>query len=342
MIDNCNSRDIKLELLYSDKLKEILWNNIFKTLSEIDKSELLSQIERLDNIDIINNGIKIRVKPWFIKLLRKVLWVHDIKWWAYWWTSVYLGDKEDLFNEELLVHESIHVKQQAELSKNTFLWFVKWLIYSIDSMKKYKEENSDKKNVNYESTIMIPTELEAYAYSDNPSYILDRDNMAFKKYETNKNQKDVLGIIEDRNYKSIFNDLKFSGSLEKIDRLEEIMKKTKNAEYVLYIFNNVDEVNQLLKIEKLISTKLVESQNELKYDFNNKMHLLIEDCDRELNKFNLSYLFEDENPDIVSLNHLKEKLEEVRQKIKEYKRVPARFWLEDVKHRDSAIDLWFF
>lgn len=73
------------------------------------KEERASQIDYLEKEVLANKAIRIRVRPRFIKFFSKLTWVHDYKWWAYWWNTIYLWHTSDLFNSQIVQHEWIHV-----------------------------------------------------------------------------------------------------------------------------------------------------------------------------------------------------------------------------------------
>ncbi len=335
------SLDNKAVLKSEETLKKIIWKDIFFTFNDLDKSEFLNQIEGLEKDWLLENTIKIRVKPWFIALIRKLTGAHDIKWWAYRWTTVYVSDKEDLFNEELLIHEIIHVKQQSELSKLKFIWFIKWLILEWKAALKYKKDHtsasvSENVLIRQQSYVSIPTELEAYAYSDQKDYIQNRDKEWYKEYETQGGVQNIMKILEERNYKNIEKDLLSNSKIRDLDRLNELMDKTKNSERVLYVTNDVDEVVYLNSLRKLFEKKieLLESGD----CFSEGYRRLRDKHHREALKFNLHIFLEDDFNDI---GLLKKELEKINLNIKKYKRAPAKFWLEDINNKNKAIELWF-
>ena len=125
-------------------------------------------------------------------------------------------------------------------------------------------------------------------------------------------------------------------------KLDEIYNTNKDPYWNLYVFNNIDQVNELTHLEKLFTYKIKLLQSGRRMD--KKFYKLRKKYEWEANKFNLHIFLEDnfgaENPgnprDIDNIMEiLEEELEKIRKKIKEYKRAPAIFWLEGKETREK-------
>ena len=336
------------DLYHSDlhHYKKVLSNGIFNSLSESDKKKFFNQIKSVEKDLEHKNTIKIRVRPWMIKLLCKLARVHDIRWWAYRGNTIYVWHSSDLFIPQLLQHEGIHIAQQVELWWFKVWWFIKRLVKTMKDMKKYKENHWDSPYIQYESSTLIPMELEAYVHQWEKWYLKDREPFAYKKYETPKWEQEAFKKIEMRNNTEIGKDLENKINVEyDLDRLQEITEKTKDTERTMWVFNSVDNIIEINNLLPILEKKLYLIQNNPDlYTFSDeidrtkyqKMHWNIVDEFRKLKfqhsregyKYNIQYMFEDDfnNQEVVenAIKQLKEDLET-------YRRTPARFRLEPKK-----------
>lgn len=319
--------------LYPKEYDKILSKDIFDTLSDLEKEEILKQIEEIESDFNWDGGIKIRVRPWMINFLRKLLKVDSFKWWAFFGNVIYLSHPDDLFNRELITHESTHLKQQQELSPIKLIWFIKRLLICAKDMKKYKEENWNHKYINYEATTMIPTELEAYGNQWDYMHLWNRK---FMEYASTDSQK-IMKKIETRDYHKFKKNFNLTRDMWK---LEEIMNKTKDTEWeMMRVFNDLDRVSELVKVEKVLKIKLDLLKNPEDKNLYIEFLKLKTDIDRELFKFNIITYLEDDFSDQVVLE---EKLEEIRKNITKYRRESTIIWLEpkDWSSKWIEIAIW--
>jgi len=114
-----------------------------------------------------------------------------------------LSHHDDVFNKRLINHELIHLKQQQEMSSIKLIGFLKWLILNLKDIKKYKQQNRNHKYVNYEATVMIPTELESYSNERDWDYTQTRRK---KNYENIRFQTSMKKI-EKANYDEVKQEL---------------------------------------------------------------------------------------------------------------------------------------
>lgn len=239
-----------------DHYKKVLSKNIFNSLSETERDIFINQIDTLEKDLEHKNTIKVRVKPPVIQLLCEMAWVHDIRWWAYRSDTVYVGHKSDLFNPQLLQHESIHVAQQKEL------WgFITWLKKTLKDMKIYREKHGDSPYIKYESSTLTPMELEAYTHQADKWYLKNREPFAYKKYETAEGEQESFKKIGDRNDTEIKNQFKEKSPVAKnveydLNRLDQIINENKNTERTMRVFNSVDKVIELESVLTLLKEKL--------------------------------------------------------------------------------------
>lgn len=200
-------RHWKPEKDYSDVFPEYFWD----TLSLYEKEKRARKIDYVQKDVVCDENVKIRVSPKWIRRLRKLLWVHDFKWWAYRWNTIYLSNTADIDNLRLLNHENIHGEQQRELwSKKLqklapwapkLLWFfrrcvesfIKWpILWQFN----HKDEKFD---IEVLST-SVRTENEAYSNQWNIWYPNDREKKAYKKYLNPEVEKELYNRLMKDNY----------------------------------------------------------------------------------------------------------------------------------------------
>lgn len=260
-------------------------------------------------------------------------WVHDIRGWAYRSDTVYVWHKSDLFNLQLLQHESIHVAQQKEL------WgFITWLKKTLKDMKIYKEQHGDSPYIQYESSTLTPMELEAYTHQADEGYLQNREPFAYKKYEIPEGEQNAFKKIGDRNDTEIKNQLKEKSPVGKnvshdLDKLEEIIEKTKDTERTMRVFNSVDKVIELEAITSLLKKKLdiLEKKSYSKTDLD-KFTTGKEKYAREINNQNLHYIFEE---DFTDKEEILKTISRLSIDIHNYRKEPVKLWLEPKKSKQN-------
>lgn len=322
--------------------KKVLSKNIFDSLSDDEKELFINQIDNIERDLEHKNTIKIRVRPWVIKLLCKIAWVHDIRGWAYRGDTVYVWHKSDLFNPQLLQHESIHVAQQKEL------WgFITWLKKTVKDMKKYKEIHWDSPYIKYESSTLTPMELEAYTHQADKWYLKNREPFAYKKYETPEGEQKSFKKIGDRNDTEIKNQFKEKSSVAKnveydLNRLDQIINENKNTERTMRVFNSVDKVIELESVLTLLKEKLFLLQkNTFSNEYSKQKYLeqywdLVDKYNREINNQNLTYIFED---DFTDKEVIQDNISRLSKDIDTYRKEPTRFRLEPKKSNGESIEI---
>lgn len=106
------------------------------------------------------------VSPWFTKLVSVVIDVYAIT------LFPFIISKEPM-GPETLNHETIHIKQQAELF--VIFFYLLYVAYYFIGLVKYK----DKQKAYY----MIPFEQEAYEYDNQLDYLQTRKPYSWTKYK---------------------------------------------------------------------------------------------------------------------------------------------------------------
>jgi len=106
------------------------------------------------------------VSPWFTKLVSVVIDVYAIT------LFPFIISKEPM-GPETLNHETIHIKQQAELF--VIFFYLLYVAYYFIGLVKYK----DKQKAYY----MIPFEQEAYEYDNQLDYLETRKPYSWTKYK---------------------------------------------------------------------------------------------------------------------------------------------------------------
>ena len=106
------------------------------------------------------------VSPWFTKLVSVVIDVYAIT------LFPFIISKEPM-SPETLNHETIHIKQQAELL--VVFFYLLYVAYYFIGLVKYR----DKQKAYY----MIPFEQEAYEYDNQLDYLETRKPYSWTKYK---------------------------------------------------------------------------------------------------------------------------------------------------------------
>ena len=106
------------------------------------------------------------VSPWFTNLVSIVIDVYAIT------LFPFIISKEPM-GPETLNHETIHIKQQAELF--VIFFYLLYVAYYFIGLVKYK----DKQKAYY----MIPFEQEAYEYDNQLDYLETRKPYSWTKYK---------------------------------------------------------------------------------------------------------------------------------------------------------------
>ena len=106
------------------------------------------------------------VSPWFTKLMSVIIDVYAIT------LFPFIISKEPM-GPETLNHETIHIKQQAELF--VIFFYLLYVAYYFIGLVKYK----DKQKAYY----MIPFEQEAYEYDNQLDYLQTRKPYSWTKYK---------------------------------------------------------------------------------------------------------------------------------------------------------------
>lgn len=318
---------------YIKVVSKRLWN----TLPEDTKEVFKLQINYLENIVLAGKKIKLRVNPKIICILKKILWVHDLKWWAYWWTTIYLWHASDLFNEQIVRHEWIHVLQQQEL-----WWFIPRLIEEAKEISKYKKENVwINQNIKYDITSKIPTEAESYSNQLVDDYIANREEKVFLKWwqkqiesieESNYSldKKTIECAIETAiennnmfNLYYLYNDLKI---LEKFR-----IKQWNSKEPILRMFNHLDKIEDITRVIKVLEKKLEEMS--MKDGNSKKLNKMIKQCRNEIANENVLYMVED---DFTDKNLIKKTINDLEQKSHNLRAEPTCIRLE----RPEQVESW--
>jgi len=365
MTDTLTSTSVDYEeLKLSPEQEDVLSEEIFDTLTAEAKKEYIEQITSIEKDLTHERSLKIRVRPWIIKMLRKMANVHDIKAWAYRSDTVYLGHSADLFNPQLLQHEAIHVEQQAELSKIKLIWFIKWLIRTAKDMQNYKKTHGNSKYVKYESSTLTPMELEAYAHQADEWYLQTREPFAYKKYTTLKWEQEVFKKVGKRNdtevraqleeqTKTTTEDWEQKKIIHDIKKLEQIIDETQNDERTMWVFNAIDHVNEITQVIPVLEKKLLLLQKDPELQtFSNDMdkekyqeiyrnrvdefNKQKETYDREINKHNIDYLLQD---DFTNQEEIIKTIEKLKNDAINYQKEPTRFWLESKKSNTDNIEI---
>lgn len=294
--------------------QKVVGRKLWKTLSEDTKEIYKQQINYLENMVLAGKAIKIRVNPKMIRALQKILWVHDFKWWAYRWTTVYLWHASDLFNEQMTRHEGIHVLQQKE-SRG----FISWLIEEAKEISKYKKENAwVNPNIKYDTTSKIPTEVEAYSNQLNENYITDREEKAYLKWWQNQ-----IESVKEGNYnldkhkieKAIKNEEWVTKNLSNLyydlRKLEEAKEqKWWSDKTTLRIFNYLDKIEDITRVTKLLEKKLEQLETEPYKEYEELKNLYNQNDIEEW--YNEGYDMIEDN--FIDIEQIQKKIDELKQK----------------------------
>jgi hypothetical protein len=336
--------------------------DILSTLTLKEKKELVKQIESIEKDLEHKNTVNIRVRPDMIKTLCELAGVHDIKGGAYRGDTIYIGNTDDLFNPELLQHESTHVAQQSEFAKNKIVWFIKRFIKTSKDMGTYKETHGDSEYIKYESSTLTPMELEAYTNQAKKWYLTKREDFAQDAYRTPEGEQKAFRTIGKRNDKRAMKILQEKHPLGKnvqhdIDKLNQIMSETADKDRTMRVFNAVDNVNEITDIIEIIERKLrlihnnpelpsiqekftdkrtKEKFTELYRDKYEEFTKFKKEHEWETAKYNIISFLEDDYTDESVLKQFVEKLEK---QLKVYRREPTRFRLDSKKSKDDNIQI---
>ena len=238
----------KSEKHYEKVMSRKLWNSF----SGYQKEKWAKQIDYLEKDILGGHAMEIRVKPGMINLLRKALWVHDFKWWGYWWNRIYVGEAEDVNNSQIIKHEWKHVLQQQDT------WFINWVIDSfIKQPKKYRKDHEWKDISVDELTTRIPNEMACYSDQHVRGVLnWEWENDAYK-YEGEEWLKYWLEKIQRANYGLLLESFHLDEQLTSIIyRCEQILKM-KN-------FDGEEKSNILSELKK-IRVNVINLNRELRY-----------------------------------------------------------------------------
>ncbi len=325
-----------------DHYKKVIGENLWNTITEDTKEIYKQQINYLENMVLAGKAIKIRVNPKMIHALQKMLWVHDFKWWAYRWTTVYLWHASDLFNEQMTRHEGIHVLQQKES-----WWFIPWLLEEAKEISNYKKENAwVNPNIKYDTTSKIPTEEEAYSNQINENYNTDREEKAYLKWW----QKQIESVKEG-NYNldkhKIENAIKneewvtknLSNLYYDLRKLEETREqKWWSEKTTLRIFNYLDKIEDITRVIKVLEKKLEEIP--MMKGNSEELNKMIKQCNNEIANENVLYMVENEFTD---KELIKETIKKLEQKSHDLRTEPTCIRLEEpeqVEKRKNLTKKW--